>query len=140
MLRLVSHRLFAIGLSLRELRQRVLQSHLLDGLFGAKQLLFAAYVPIGQLFLWVSCPYYRHNTARLFNFSKSNKKKKKPRRVVLCLLTIFSTSSALIKKPRRVVLCLLTIFSTSSALIWSLYSTCLIHIHFFLFFSLLFGS
>jgi len=52
-LRLVFHRLAAIGL-------------------WPKQWHFAAYVPVGQLFLWVSYPYYRHKTVRLFNFSKSN--------------------------------------------------------------------
>lgn len=73
MLRLVFHRLAAIGLWLRVLRQRVLPSHLRDGLVGAKQWLFAAYVPVGQLFLWVAYPYYRQKTVHLFNFSKSNK-------------------------------------------------------------------
>jgi len=72
MLRLVFHRLAAIGLWLRALRRRVFQFHLLDGLFGAKQWLFSAYFPIAGLFLWVSYPYYRHNTIRLFKFSKSN--------------------------------------------------------------------
>lgn len=71
--RLVFRRLLAIGLWLRALRQRVLQSHSLDGLSAAKQWLFAACFPIAGLFLWVSYPYYRHNTVRLFNFSKSNR-------------------------------------------------------------------
>jgi len=72
--RLAVHRPHAIELWLRALRQRDERSRLRDVPAGAKQSPCVAYPIIGQGFLWVSYPYYRQEYARLFNFSKINKR------------------------------------------------------------------
>ncbi len=73
--RLAVHRPHAIDLWLRALRQRDERSRLRDVPAGAKQSPCVAYPIIGQGFLWVSYPCYRQKHARLFNFSKINKRR-----------------------------------------------------------------